>query len=59
MDLRELGGSTTSPTTPVCRSRPLTRRKTGHGPKAIRVGKHLRWRASVVLEWTLAREREN
>ncbi len=34
-------------------------RKTGYGPTAIRVGKHLRWRASVVLEWTLAQERKN
>lgn len=34
-------------------------RKTGYRPTAIRVGKHLRWRDSVVLEWTLAQERGN
>jgi len=34
-------------------------RQTGYGPKAIRVGKHLRWRAAVVIEWTLAQERES
>jgi excisionase family DNA binding protein len=28
-------------------------RKTGYGPRAIRVGKHLRWRAAAVVEWTL------
>jgi predicted DNA-binding transcriptional regulator AlpA len=33
-------------------------RKTGYGPKAIRVGKHLRWRAAVVVEWTLEQERQ-
>jgi predicted DNA-binding transcriptional regulator AlpA len=32
-------------------------RKTGYGPRAIRVGKHLRWRAAVVVEWTLEQER--
>lgn len=31
-------------------------RKTGYGPRAIRVGKHLRWRAAVVVEWTLEHE---
>lgn len=27
-----------------------------YGPSTPGVGKHLRWRASVVLEWTLAQE---
>lgn len=33
-------------------------RQTNYGPKAFRVGKHLRWRAATVIEWTLGLERE-
>ena len=33
-------------------------RQSGYGPKAIRVGKHLRWRHSVVIERSQAQERE-
>lgn len=33
-------------------------RQTSYGPKAFRVGKHLRWRAKTVIEWTLGLERE-
>lgn len=60
MDLRELWGiDDVANYLGVPKQTVYSWRKTGHGPKAIRVGKHLRWRASVVLEWTLAREREN
>ncbi|MEO3938198.1 helix-turn-helix domain-containing protein [Dermatophilaceae bacterium Soc4.6] len=31
-------------------------RTTGYGPKGIRVGKHLRWRAATVITWTLGLE---
>ena len=34
-------------------------RQSGYGPRGMRVGKHLRWRASVVIEWTLAQERDD
>lgn len=33
-------------------------RHSGNGPKAFRVGKHLRWHAHTVVEWTLALERD-
>ena len=33
-------------------------RHTGNGPKGFRVGKHLRWRASTVIAWTLELERQ-
>jgi len=33
-------------------------RQTSYGPKAFRVGKHLRWRATTVIEWTLGLERK-
>lgn len=33
-------------------------RHSGKGPKGFRVGKHLRWRAHTVVEWTLELERE-
>ena len=33
-------------------------RQTSYGPKAFRVGKHLRWRAKTVIAWTLGLERE-
>jgi excisionase family DNA binding protein len=32
-------------------------RTTGYGPHGFRVGKHLRWRATTVLAWTVDRER--
>lgn len=35
-----------------------SRRQSGYGPKGFRVGKHLRWRAATVIEWTLGLERE-
>lgn len=28
-------------------------RTTGYGPQGFRVGKHLRWRATTVLAWTV------
>lgn len=31
-------------------------RTTGYGPKGIRIGKHLRWRAATVITWTLGME---
>lgn len=31
-------------------------RKTGYGPPAIKVGKHLRWRAQAVHAWLRERE---
>ena len=31
-------------------------RHTGYGPKGFRVGKHLRWRSSVVVAWTREQE---
>jgi excisionase family DNA binding protein len=34
-----------------------TWRKNGHGPKAFRVGRHLRWRESEVQAW-LERQRD-
>lgn len=33
-------------------------RTTGYGPHGFRVGKHLRWRATTVLAWTVDRERD-
>lgn len=33
-------------------------RHSGKGPKGFRVGKHLRWRARSVVEWTLELERD-
>lgn len=33
-------------------------RHSGKGPKGFRVGKHLRWRARTVVEWTHQLERE-
>lgn len=33
-------------------------RTDGKGPKGFRVGKHLRWRATTVIAWTLGLERE-
>ena len=33
-------------------------RTSGYGPAGFRVGKHLRWRASTVIAWTLELERE-
>lgn len=33
-------------------------RHSGKGPKGFRVGKHLRWRAQTVVEWTLTLERD-
>lgn len=33
-------------------------RHSGKGPKGFRVGKHLRWRARTVVEWTLELERD-
>ena len=27
-------------------------RTTGYGPKGMRIGKHLRWRAATVISWT-------
>lgn len=58
MDLRELWGiDDVANYLGVPKQTVYSWRKTGYGPTAIRVGKHLRWRASVVLEWTLAQER--
>jgi predicted DNA-binding transcriptional regulator AlpA len=34
-------------------------RTTGYGPQGFRVGKHLRWRASTVIAWTLGLEQGN
>ena len=31
-------------------------RTTGYGPKGIRIGKHLRWRAATAITWTLGLE---
>lgn len=31
-------------------------RTTGYGPKGMRIGKHLRWRAATVITWTLGLE---
>lgn len=31
-------------------------RHTGNGPKGFRVGKHLRWRAATVINWTVRLE---
>lgn len=33
-------------------------RTSGYGPAGFRVGKHLRWRASTVISWTLELERQ-
>jgi excisionase family DNA binding protein len=33
-------------------------RTSGYGPTGFRVGKHLRWRASTVIAWTLELERQ-
>ncbi len=33
-------------------------RISGYGPAGFRVGKHLRWRASTVIAWTLELERQ-
>ena len=33
-------------------------RTSGYGPTGFRVGKHLRWRASTVIAWTLDLERQ-
>ena len=33
-------------------------RTTGYGPHGFRVGKHLRWRATTVLAWTVDLERD-
>ena len=35
-----------------------TWRTTGYGPRGFRVGKHLRWRAATVIQWTLGLEGE-
>lgn len=31
-------------------------RTTGYGPAGFRVGKHLRWRAATVIQWTVQLE---
>lgn len=31
-------------------------RTTGYGPQGFRVGKHVRWRSSTVITWTLGLE---
>lgn len=60
MDLRELWGiDDVANYLGVPKQTIYSWRQTGYGPKAIRVGKHLRWRAAVVIEWTLAQERES
>jgi len=33
-------------------------RTTGYGPQGFRVGKHLRWRCSTVIAWTLRLEQD-
>ena len=33
-------------------------RTSGYGPTGFRVGKHVRWRASTVIAWTLELERQ-
>ena len=33
-------------------------RTSGYGPAGFRVGKHLRWRASTVISWTIELERQ-
>ena len=33
-------------------------RTTGYGPQGFRVGKHLRWRATTVITWTLGLEQD-
>ena len=33
-------------------------RTTGYGPQGFRVGKHVRWRSSTVISWTLGLEQE-
>lgn len=33
-------------------------RTSGYGPQGFRVGKHVRWRASTVITWTLGLESE-
>ena len=33
-------------------------RTSGYGPTGFRVGKHLRWRASTVIAWTLELEHQ-
>jgi predicted DNA-binding transcriptional regulator AlpA len=33
-------------------------RTTGYGPQGFRVGKHVRWRSSTVITWTLGLEEE-
>lgn len=33
-------------------------RTTGYGPQGFRVGKHLRWRATTVITWTLGLEQQ-
>ena len=33
-------------------------RTSGYGPAGFRVGKHLRWRASTVISWTVELERQ-
>ena len=34
-------------------------RTTGYGPHGFRVGKHLRWRAAAVAQWTRGLEHEH
>lgn len=33
-------------------------RRSGYGPSGFRVGKHLRWRASTVIAWTVELEHQ-
>jgi excisionase family DNA binding protein len=33
-------------------------RTSGYGPQGFRVGKHVRWRSSTVITWTLGLEQE-
>lgn len=33
-------------------------RTSGYGPQGFRVGKHLRWRATTVITWTLGLEQQ-
>lgn len=33
-------------------------RTTGYGPQGFRVGKHVRWRSSTVITWTLGLEQQ-
>lgn len=34
-------------------------RTSGYGPQGFRVGKHLRWRATTVITWTLGLEQRS